>query len=206
MWNMPVRTFDEHALGLSWVAEDYLSRAAHALAIDGKVWFVDPFESDDAIERGAALGDPAGVLQLYFDHDRAGKAVAERFGVPHYKLVDTVPDAPFSLIPLHFGPVWKEYALWEPETRGLVVMESIGTGHLYRLGSGLAGVHALRRLFPPNALRAYQPEHLLVGHGAPLHGDDAAAGLIDALERSRRDLPRMALRPQDFIRGVMARR
>jgi len=205
MWDMPVRTFDEHALGLSWVAEDYLSRGAHALAIDGKVWFIDPFEADDAIERGAALGEPAGVLQLYFDHDRAGAAVAERFGVPHYKLVDMVPDAPFSLIPLNFGPVWKEYALWEPETRGLVVTESIGTGHLYRLSSGPAGVHAIRRLFPPNALRTYRPEHLLVGHGAPLHGGDAAAGLIDALERSRRDIPRMALRPHDFVRGVMAR-
>jgi len=206
MWNVGVRTFDEHVLGLSWVAEDYLSRAAHALLIDGKVWFVDPFDEDDAVERGAALGEPAGVLQLYFDHDRASKSVAERFGVPHYKLVDMVPGAPFSLIPLSFGPIWKEYALWEPETRGLVVMESIGTGHLYRLGDGPAGVHALRRLFPPNALRTYRPEHLLVGHGAPLHGSDATAGLINALERSRRDLPRMALRPHDFIRGVMARR
>jgi hypothetical protein len=203
---MSVRTFDEHALGLSWVAEDYLSRAAHALIVDGKVWFVDPFECDDAIERGAALGEPAGVLQLYFDHDRASAAVAERFGVPHHKLVDTIPDAPFSLIPLSFGPVWKEYAVWLPEPRGLVVMESIGTGHLYRLGSGPAGVHPLRRLFPPNALRTFRPEHLLVGHGAPLHGGDAAAGLIDALERSRRDLPRMVLRPQDFVRGALARR
>jgi hypothetical protein len=204
--DMAVRTFDEHALGLSWVGEDYLSRAAHALAIDGRVWFVDPFEADDAIERGAALGEPAGVVQLYFDHDRAGKAVAERLGVPHYRLVDTIPGAPFSLIPLHFGPVWKEYALWLPEQRGLVVMESIGTGHLYRLGNGPAGVHPLRRLFPPNALRTYRPEHLLVGHGAPLHGGDATAGLLDALERSRRDLPRMALRPHDFVRGALARR
>ncbi len=203
---MPVRTFDEHALGLSWVGEDYLSRAAHALVIDGRVWFVDPFEADDAIERGAALGEPAGVLQLYFDHARDSAKVAERFGVPHHRLPETVPGAPFSLIPLSFGPIWKEYALWLPEARGLVVSESVGTGHLYRLGPGPAGVHALRRLFPPNALRTYRPEHLLVGHGAPLHGGDAATGLVDALERSRRDLPRMALRPQDFIRGALARR
>src|SRR5262245_33526823 len=100
MWNVAVRTVDEHALGLSWVAEDYLSRAAHALLTDGKVWFVDPFDEDDAIERGAALGEPAGVLQLYFDHDRASADVAERLGVPHHKLVDIVPDAPFSVIPV----------------------------------------------------------------------------------------------------------
>ena len=35
---------------------------------------------------------------------------------------------------------------------------------------------------------------------------DAATGLLDALDHSRRDLPRMALRPTDFIRGVLARR
>lgn len=203
---MSVRTFDEHPLGLSWVAEDYLSRAAHALVVDGKVWFVDPFESDDAIERAAALGEPAGVLQLYFDHGRDGAAVAERLGVPFHKLPETLPGTPFSLVPLSFGPVWKEIAIWLPEQRGLVVMESIGTGHLYRLGHGPAGVHALRRMFPPTALRSYQPEHLLVGHGAPLHGGDATAGLLDAIARSRRDLPRMALRPQDFIRGALARR
>jgi hypothetical protein len=203
---MAVRTFDEHALGLTWVAEDYLSRAAHALVLDGKVWFVDPFESDDAIDRGAALGEPAGVVQLYHDHNRDSAAVAERFGVPHHKLPETIPDAPFSLIPLSFGPVWKEVALWLPDSRGLVVMESVGTGHLYRLGDGPAGVHPIRRMFPPSALRTYEPEHLLVGHGEPLHGSDAATGLADALSRSRRDLPRMALRPQDFIRGVLARR
>ncbi len=203
---MDVRTYDEHPLGLTWVAEHYLSMAAHALLIDGKVWFVDPIEAGDAIERGAALGEPAGVVQLYFDHDRDGKAVAERLGVPLYRLTATIPDAPFSLIPLSFGPIWKEYALWLPESRGLVVSESIGTGHLYRLSSGPAGVHALRRAFPPTALRSYRPAHLLVGHGAPVHGGDATAALVDAIARSRRDLPRMALRPQDFVRGALARR
>ena len=200
---MSVRTFDEHPLGLSWVAEDYLSRASHAILVDGKVWFVDPVDAGDAIERGAALGEPAGVLQLYLDHPRDGEAVAQRLGVPFHKLPTAL--APFELIPLSFGRIWKEVALWLPEQRGLVVMESLGTGHLYRLGHGPAGVHPLRRMFPPGALRTYRPEHLLVGHGAPVHGDDAAAAVADAIARSRRDLPRMALRPQDFIRGVLAR-
>jgi hypothetical protein len=200
-----IRLYDEHPLGLTWVAEDYLSRAAHALLIDGRVWFVDPFEAEDAIERGAALGEPAAVLSLYGDHNRDSAAVAERFGVPLYRLPEVVPDAPFALIPLNLGP-WKESALWLPEPRGLVVPESIGTGHLYRLGSGPAGVHGLRRLLPPTALRSYRPEHLLVGHGAPLHGGEATAGLLDAIDGSRRQIPKMALRPHDFIRGAMARR
>jgi hypothetical protein len=146
------------------------------------------------------------VVQLYHDHDRDGAAVAERLGVPLYRLTETIPGAPFSLIPLSFGGIWKELALWLPESRGLVVAESIGTGHLYRLSSGPAGVHPIRRAFPPTALATYRPEHLLVGHGAPLHGGDATAALLDAIARSRRDMPRMALRPQDFIRGALARR
>jgi hypothetical protein len=146
------------------------------------------------------------VLQLYFDHNRDGAAIAERLGVPLHRLPETIPDAPFSLLPLSFGPVWKEVALWLPEQRGLVVAESIGTGHLYRLGPGPAGVHAIRRLFPPRQLATYEPEHLLVGHGAPVHGGEATAALLDALARSRRDVPRMALRPRDFIRGARARR
>jgi hypothetical protein len=203
---MSVRTFDEHALGLSWVAEDYLSRAAHALVVDGKVWFVDPTDIGDAIERGAALGEPAGVVQLYFDHARDGAAVAERLGVPFHRLPETIPGAPFSFLPLSFGPVWKEVAMWIPSARGLVVGESVGTGHLYRLGPGPAGVHPIRRMFPPTVLRTYSPEHLLVGHGAPVHGGDATAALLDALSRSRRDIPRVALRVPEMIRGVLARR
>jgi hypothetical protein len=206
MGQMDVRSFDEHALGLSWVCEHYLSMTSHALAVGGRVWIVDPVIAGDALERAAGLGEVAGVIQLYFDHDRDGAAVARELGVPLHKLRPALPDTPFSVIPLSFGPIWREFALWEPESRALVVMESIGTGHLYRLGPGPAGVHGLRRLFPPTALAGYRPEHLLVGHGAPLHGSDATEGLQDALARSRSDLPRMALRPQDFIRGVLARR
>ena len=156
--------------------------------------------------RPCSSSPPAGVVQLYFDHDRDGAAVAERFGVPLHRLPEVIPGAPFSIVPLSFGPVWKEVALWWPDSRALVVGESLGTGHLYRLGNGPVGVHLLRRLVPPNALRTYLPEHLLVGHGPSVHGGDAAAGLLDALARSRRDLPKMALRPHDFIRGAMARR
>ena len=49
------------------------------------------------------------------------------------------------------------------------------------------------------------PEHLLVGHGAPLHGSDAAGGLIDALERSRSDLPRMVLQLPAMMRATFGR-
>jgi hypothetical protein len=56
-----------------------------------------------------------------------------------------------------------------------------------------AGVHIGLRLRPPRRLAAYEPEHLLVGHGPALHGPRATAALHEALGRSRRDLPRAAI-------------
>jgi hypothetical protein len=52
-----------------------------------------------------------------------------------------------------------------------------------------AGVHLFLRLRPPAVLKRYAPEHLLVGHGAPLHGPAAAAALRGAYQRSVRGLP-----------------
>ena len=39
--------------------------------------------------------------------------------------------------------------------------------------------------FPPGALREFRPEHLLVGHGAPLHGGDAGGGADRRAGRAR---------------------
>ena len=43
-----------HDLGLTWVMEEPLERASHALVHDGRVWFVDPVghRLDDAGDRG----------------------------------------------------------------------------------------------------------------------------------------------------------
>ena len=86
-------------------------------------------------------------------------------------------------------PRWRECALWWPERRALVVAEAIGTNKVFALGDGAAGMHPLLRGLPPGALRGFQPEHLLVGHGRGVHGPEAADALADAYDRSRRDLP-----------------
>jgi hypothetical protein len=194
----------EHALGLTWVDQDPLLRASHALVHEGRVWFVDPVDAPEALERAAALGEPAGVLQLFVGHPRGGEAIATRLGVPFHKLPDVLPDSPFSVIDLDLGP-WKERALWWPEPKGLVVAESIGTATHYAVGRGPAGIHVLRRLLPPTRLKPFLPEHLLVGHGPPVHGGDAAAGLLDALNRSRRDLPLLVVKAPALIRGMKSR-
>jgi hypothetical protein len=191
----------EHPLGVTWVTKDALQRASHALAHDGQVWIVDPVENAEALERVAALGKVAAVLQLFMSHQRDGDAVAKRFGVPFLKLPDHVRDSPFSVLSLD-KLAWKERALWWPEPRGLIVQEAIGTGRFYAVGPGPAGVHVLRRMLPPGELRPFLPEHLLVGHGPPIHGGEAAAALLDALARSRRDLLTLTLKAPGLVRNM----
>jgi hypothetical protein len=202
---MRIRELAEHPLGLTWVVDDPLLRASHALAHDGRMWFVDPVDSAEAIERATALGEPAGVLQLFMAHPRDGEAIAKRLNIPHHVLPDVLPDSPFSVLDISLGP-WKERALWWPEPKGLVVPESIGTATHYAVGRGPAGVHFLRRGLPPNRLRPFLPEHLLVGHGDPVHGGNAAAALLDALNRSRRDLPAFLWKAPGLLRGMQGRR
>jgi hypothetical protein len=194
----------EHPLGLTWVVDDPLLRASHALVHEGRVWFVDPVDAPEAMERAAALGEPAGVLQLFMSHPRDGAAIAARFDIPHHVLPDALPDTPFSVLNLDLGP-WKERALWWPQTRGMVVPESIGTATHYAVGRGPAGTHLLRRLLPPTRLKPFLPEHLLVGHGPPIHGSEAAAALLDALKQSRRELPLLVLHAPRLIRGMRSR-
>jgi hypothetical protein len=190
----------EHPLGLTWLAQP-LDRASHALVHDGRVWIVDPVDDPEAMERVAALGEPVAVMQLFVAHQRDSLAVAQRLGVPFHKLPDLIRDSPFSVLKLD-KLAWKERALWWPEPRALIVPESVGTGRAYAVGNGPAGVHVLRRLIPPNELRKFLPEHLLVGHGTPVHGGEAAAALLDALDRSRRDLPTFVRKLPGLMRSM----
>jgi hypothetical protein len=196
---------ERHDVGASWQVKDVLFKTGHALVQDGRVWLVDPVDAGDAVAQAAALGEPAGVLQLLDRHNRDSAAVAQRLGVPHHRLPDVLPDTPFSLLKIDFGRGWRERALWWAEPKVLVVPESLGTAPAFAVGRGPAGVHPLRRLAPPRSLRAFVPEHLLVGHGPPLHHGDAAAGLIDALDRSRADLPQMVLKIPAMVRSTFGR-
>jgi hypothetical protein len=51
-------------------------------------------------------------------------------------------------------------------------------------------VHPLLRLRPPRALAAFEPTHVLVGHGRGAHGPDLAKTVRDELRHARRRLPR----------------
>ena len=187
-------TYDEHPLGLTWTVEEPMERSSHALAADGRVWLVDPVEVSEALERVAGLGEPAGVIQLLDRHGRSCARLAQRLGVPHHVVPDSVPGSPFEAIPLVRFPGWRETALWWPEREALVVAEVLGANSYYTAGDEPVAVHFLVRALPPGRLRGYRPQHLLMGHGPPVHGDAAAEGVGRAYARSRRDLPRVLAR------------
>jgi len=197
---------DELPFGFSWFPKEAMTRTGHALATGDGVWFVDPVDVPEAMERAAALGAPAGVIQLLDRHNRDCAAIAARLGVPHLKVPEAVPGSPFEVVRVLDIPGWHEAALWWPEQRVLVVAELIGTNPAYRLGEGAAGIHMALRALPPGALRGYQPEHLLVGHGRGVHGPEAAVALEQAYAQSRRDLPRLAVRLPKLVAGALKSR
>ncbi len=184
-----IKSWDEYPFGLSWVIDEPLERTSHALLSNGRLWLVDPVDAPGAIDRVRELGEPAAVLQLLDRHNRDCAAVAERLGVLHVKVPDTIPGSPFEAIPVLRFPGWQETALWWPEQRALVVAEVVGTVLPYTGGQAPVGMHIFLRATPPGRIRGRQPEHLLVGHGSGVHGPEAAPALEEAYERARGDLP-----------------
>jgi hypothetical protein len=123
--------------------------------------------------------------------------------VPRLRVPEAVPDSPFEVIPSGVRiPRWSEVSLWWPQRRALLVAEVLGTSPHYTLDSGPVGVHALLRLAPPGRLRGYAAEHLLTGHGAPLHGPDTAREIDAAYARSRRDVPKLLLKAPRLARAA----
>ncbi len=190
----------QHSAGLTWTEPGGMARTAHALASDGQVWLIDPFDDEAALEAAASLGRAAGVLQLLDRHNRDGETIAARLGVPFMRLPERVPDTPFEVIRVINRPGWKEIALWWGEPRALVVAEAIGTAPAFALGRR-AGVHPLLRLIPPRSqFSSRRPEMLLVGHGETIAAD-AAAALDDALDHSRSDIPRLVVALPRLLRN-----
>jgi hypothetical protein len=191
----------EFAFGLTWEIEESARRTSNAVLADGRVWLIDPVDHPEAMERVAALGEPAGVLQLIDRHNRDCAAIAARLGVPHLTVPDAVPGAPFQAVPVLKMRRWRETALWWAEKEVLVVAEALGTAELFTVGHGAVGMHPVLRPLPPGALRGFRPEHLLVGHGPPVHGAAAREGVEWAYAHARRDIPRLALTAARLIRG-----
>lgn len=177
-----------------------MARSAHAVVDDGRVWLIDPFEDAEALAAARELGEPVGVIQLLDRHRRDGAGIAERLSVPLLQMPAAVPSSPFTVISVFSRAKWREIALWWEVERTLIVAEAIGTAPTFALGRR-AGVHPLLRLIPPGAaLGGYEPERMLVGHGQPVTSG-AAAALTDALDNSRRDIPKLLISLPKALRG-----
>jgi hypothetical protein len=197
MEEVKIRICDETAFGLGWIAEEpaLLERASHALRVDGRVWLVDPVDGPEVDAHVRALGEPAGVVQLVDRHDRDCGLLAERYGVPHHRVpFDGLPGSPFEVIRVLDVRGWREAALWWRDERVLVCTESLGTTAYFVGPEELLGVHPFLRLYQPRALREIarelSPRHVLVGHGAGIHGEDVARVLSAAVRGARRGAPR----------------
>lgn len=193
---MAVTICDEAAWGFGWIAGDppWMQRTSHALLAGDGVWLVDPVDFPGLDDRVRALGRPAGVIQLLDRHGRDCAPVSARLGVPIWITPAAVPGSPFEVIEVKRARRWRESALWWPQQRVLVVAEAVGTVRYFRAPGEALGVHPLLRLTPPRILCGYEPEHVLVGHGAGIH-EDAATALHVAIRRSRvnalRVIPRL---------------
>lgn len=193
---------EEHALGLSWVMDEPMERACHALVDGDRVWLIDPVDDAEALSRVAELGAPAAVVQLLDRHNRDCAAIAARLNVGHLKVPDGVPDSPFTTLRVIRNRLWREAALWWPQRRALVVAEALGTTPAFAIGDGDVGVHPLLRMTPPGALRGPAPEWLLVGHGPPVHGPSVATDVDRAIARARWDAPKLVLKLPSLIRDA----
>jgi hypothetical protein len=173
---------------VGWRQDEAIERTSHALAVDGRVWLVDPIDEPGLEERVRALGDPAGVLQLFDRHGRGCATWAARLGVPAVRAWEPADTAPFEVLTVGARRWWREVALWEPRSRTLVCADALGTAGLFLARGETIAVHPLLRPVPPRVLGSVQPERILVGHGAGIH-QDATAALRHALANARRGLP-----------------
>lgn len=205
-----MREIDRFDGGVGWIAhpEEDMQRASHALATDEGVWLVDPVDAEGVDDLVDEFGSVAGVVVLFGRHTRDAATIANRHDVPvrlpsALRALDADLDAPvesfdgelpetgYHAITLADTSFWTEVALYHDGKGTLLVPESVGTASYFLAGPERLGVHPMRRLLPPRgALGRFVPDRVLVGHGAGIL-DDAAAALRTALSGARRRTPRL---------------
>lgn len=205
-----LREIDRYDGGIGWIAypDEQMQRASHAVVgEDGGLWVLDPVDSDGVDDLLAEYGEVAGVVVMLDRHKRDAAALARRHGVSVHvpDWMDGVAselDAPVERVHTDLGEsgygvhklidnrVWQEGVLYGEHDGTLVVPEAVGTAEYYLTGDERLGVHPALRLFPPRRLRRFDPERVLVGHGAGVH-EDASEAIRYALRGSRRRAPRL---------------
>ena len=103
---------EEHDYGITWVIDEPMARASHALVDDGRVWIIDPVDDKEAMEKVVALGKPVAVFQLLDRHNRDCEAIAKRLDVPHVTQPDELHGTPFESFNIIQNRFWSEKGLW----------------------------------------------------------------------------------------------
>lgn len=192
-------TIQSHAAGITVHETTGLGRAMHALREGDRSWLIDPFHAAEFRDALSELPPLAGVIQLLDRHNRDCSEIAGSFDIPLHRVPVAVPGSDLEVIPVVRQRFWHEVALWAPQTRALVIAESVGTAPLFGLGRP-AGMHPMQRVMPPRrALTGHTPELLLVGHGPALE-TGAATALAGALDHARSDLPRLVTKLPSVLR------
>lgn len=188
---MATKLIEPFEHGVSWVQDEWMERASHALIAGGKAWLIDATDEPEAIEQVTQRAEIAGVIQLLDRHPRANAHLAEHYGVRHYRAYrgEFPEDSPFQFEPVLKSRRWKETAIWWPDTGTLVIAEIVGASQYMALAKGAhAGVHPFVRGLTKIKVGDHLPvEHLLMGHGAPVH-ENAAVELAEAYRRRVRDI------------------
>jgi hypothetical protein len=177
---MRAQFVDETSFGFGWIAEEprFLERCSHAIVVGEGVWIFDPVDCEDVEGRIRALGKPAGIVVLFERHERDAGLLAARLAIASSTPNAPPQDPPFQLVRIGRG----ELAAWFPEHETLLVSEALGTVRYMRAPGESLGLHPWRRLLPPRRLNAFDPAHVLAGHGAGLHGPGTAEALHDVLD------------------------
>ena len=205
---MPTKLIESFEHGVSWVQDDWMLRASHALIVDGKAWLIDAVDEPEALEQVTQRAQIAGVIQLLDRHPRDVEHLARHYDVPLIRAWrgEQPEGTPFQIIPVIKGKQWREAALWWPDTGTLVISEVVG-GSLYTAlrHDNPVGVHPFLRGLKRFTVGENLPvQHLLMGHGGPVH-EHAAEHLAAAYRQRIRDLPLFPLRaPRALL--VLAKR
>ena len=206
------REVDRFEHGVGWLAypDEEMQRASHALVADGDVWVVDPVDVPGLDELLAEFGEVSGVVVLLDRHRRDSAEIANRHDVavwvpefmdgvaedieaPIERFSHELADSGFAVHKVVNNAFWQEALLFDSDRGILVVPESLGTTDYFRAGSERLGVHPMLRLTPPTRLKRFDPEHILVGHGAGIH-EDATIALQEAIDGARSRAPALAVK------------
>lgn len=171
---------DDWEKGFGWIGkpEEKMKRTSHAFVDDG-LYLVDPLDAQNLDEKIDEFGEVKGIVLLFERHERDSEKLAERYDCPVYvpewfereldteveKISGNVPGTDWEIHTVVESRMANEAALYNRNTRTLIVADALGTTkHLRGRGEKL-GMNPLYRLNPPKKLLDFEPERIFCGHG-----------------------------------------